>query len=121
MNQAAQEVNVNTKPINTSYGMRPVSKDELIAAFGTLRHAKKVTRGDEATQLYLLNNKDRIPPNTDMIKVLAAWEAASTHNGRRYTSEVSRLSGVPVLITKEILIARGLHVPRTPKPKEGPG
>lgn len=119
MNQAAHEVNVNTKPINTSYGMRPVTDEELIAAFGTLRHAKHVTRGDEATQLYFLNNPDRIPLNTDMIRVLSALGGAQTHNGRKYVSEVSRLSGVSLSITREILVERGLYVPRTTKPKEG--
>ena len=121
MNQAAQEVNVNTNQINTNYGMRPVTDEELIAAFGTLRHAKKVTRGDEATQLYFLNNKDRIPPNTELIAVLGAWGGATTHNGRKYTSEVSRLCGVPLSITKDILVERGLHIPRSRISKEGPG
>lgn len=101
-----------SNPINTEYGMRPVTDEELIAAFGTLRHAKNVARGDEATRLYFLHNRDRIPPNDDLIKVLAAWEAAPMHNGRKYISEVSELSGVALSITKEILIERGLHVPR---------
>lgn len=120
MNQAAHEVNVNTKPISTNHGTKPVTDEELIAAFGTLRHAKKVAQGDNATQLFFLNNPERIPYNFDLIKTLEAWKIASTHNGRKYTSEVSRLSGVPVLITKEILVERGLYVPRKPKPKEGP-
>lgn len=108
-----------SSPINTNYGMRPVSNEELITAFGTLRHAKNVARGDEATRLYFLHNRDRIPPNDDLIKVLAAWEAAPMHNGRKYVSEVSRLSNVPLSITKEILIERGLHAPR-PKVFGGP-
>ena len=37
MDKAAEQVNVKTKQINTNYGMRPVSNDDLIAAFGTLR------------------------------------------------------------------------------------
>lgn len=121
MNQSAAEVNVNAKPINTNYGMRPVSKDELIAAFGTLRHAKNVARGDEATKIYFINNPERIPPNTDMIKVLAAWDGAPTHNGRKYISEVSRLCNVPLWITTEILVNRGLHTPRARISEEGPG
>ena len=52
--------------MNTDYGIRPITGDEMIAAFGSAAAALKATGGDEAVALFYLNNTDRIanaPPS----------------------------------------------------------
>lgn len=54
---------------NTNYGIRSVSDDEVLAAFGSLAACIRLTGGDLPTILFYLHNEDRIAGGQDCAHV----------------------------------------------------
>lgn len=95
--------------VNTNYGIRPVTQGEIIATFGSMRHANHVTR-DPVERLFFIHNPDKVPP--DMIKQAAAREAAPRRGRKGETppsiAEVSRRANTTWRMTKAVLVEMGL-------------
>lgn len=105
---------MNKSPrIKMDYPLRKIEQEELISAFGSLRHARKVLGhglDDMGAACFYINNPERIPPDREVEEALSAWYSAPKKKttGRPSIKSVSRITGFCWSKTKQLLAQGGV-------------
>lgn len=113
--------------INTDYGLRVPTFDEILEVFGSYSECARITGGDVPTILFYINNPDRIhsdaptvsPITTEFSKKLIVW--AQVEEAREAWDNMPKPSitsvaddmGVCRKVARRALVAAG----KWPKPK----
>lgn len=98
--------------VNTNYGIRPVTTDEIVATFGSARYARECCGRDQSMLLFYVHNRDRVPPDKLLAKVLYAYHTAPRRGRKKDKppsfAAVARLANMNWRTVKKLLKEAGV-------------